>query len=178
LVCNCPAKPVAAALTRTAGAWQADVELPSSGVWRASLTIGSGTSLAPVALRVATGSAPGAAPYEVSSIGDLSGVAARRCRSFQLGLVMALAFLNARGGVGGRKVVVRAGDDAGDATRAKQLAEHDRGADLAVPCGPTAGVTAAVLGQHMPVIVADALAPPVARPRIHRLAGEPYADTW
>ena len=66
------------------------MELPKAGVWRASLAIGEGRSLAPVALRVATGDAPGAAPYEISSIGDLSGAAARRCRSFQLGLVLSL----------------------------------------------------------------------------------------
>jgi hypothetical protein len=127
---------------------------------------------------VATGSAPGAPPYEISSIGDLSGPAARRCRSFELGLEMALAFLNAKGGIGGRKIVVRAADDAGDPTRARQLAEQSRRAALAVPCGPTAAVTAGVLGQHMPVVVADALAPPVAGPRVYRLAGDPYAEGW
>src|SRR5207248_8944544 len=42
LVCACAAKPVAADLTRTAGAWGADVDLPSAGVWRASLRIGIG----------------------------------------------------------------------------------------------------------------------------------------
>src|SRR4029077_7287932 len=85
LVCDCDAKPVAAELTRTAGAWRTDVELPSAGVWRASLKIGSGTSLAPVALRVAGGGAPGASPYEISSIGDLSGAAARPSPPFPLG---------------------------------------------------------------------------------------------
>ena len=178
LTCACAPKPVATDLTRAAGAWQGDVDLPAAGVWRASLRIGTGTSLAPVALRVDTGSAPGAAPYEISSIGDLSGPAARRCRSFQLGLEMALAFLNAKGGVGGRKIVVRGRDDAGDPARARQLAEGDRGAALAVPCGPTAGVTAAVLSRHMPVIVADALAPPVAGPQVYRLAGDAYAEGW
>jgi methionine-rich copper-binding protein CopC/putative copper export protein len=178
LVCDCAAEPVDAELTRGAGAWQADVDLPKAGVWRASLTIGGGTSLAPVALRVATGDAPGASPYEISSIGDLSGPAARRCRSFQLGLVLSLAFLNAKGGVDGRKVVVRARDDAGDPARARPLAEEDRDARFAVPCGPTAAVTAAVQQQRMPVIVADALAPPVTGERIFRLSGDPYAEGW
>ncbi|HEV7536940.1 MAG TPA: copper resistance protein CopC, partial [Acidimicrobiia bacterium] len=178
LVCDCSAKPVAADLTRSVGAWMTDVDLPSAGVWRASLKIGASTSLAPVALRVDRGSAPGAAPYEISSIGDLSGAAARRCRSFQLGLVLALGFVNAKGGIGGRKVVVRAGDDAGDPIRAKELAEHDSGAALAVPCGTTAAVTAAILSKHMPVVVADALAPPVNGDRIYRLSGDPYAEGW
>ena len=178
LKCDCATAPVEAALTRAAGAWRTDVVLPEAGVWRASLTIGGGTSLAPVALRVATGDAPGARPYEISSIGDLSGPAARRCRSFQLGLVLALGLVNAQGGVGGRKVVVRAGDDGGDPARTRELAEPARDAELAVPCGPTAAVTAGVLHRHMPVVVADALAPPVNGERIFRLSGDPYAEGW
>ena len=154
------------------------MNLPSAGVWRASLKIGTSTSLAPVALRVATGSAPGAPPWAVSSIGDLSGPAARRCRSFELGLELALGFVNAKGGVGGRKVVVRSADDTGDPVKARQLAGHDTGADLAVPCGTTAAVTAAILQKHMPVVVADALAPPVAGDRVYRLSGDPYAEGW
>ena len=178
LVCDCAAEPVEAELTRGAGAWQTDVDLPKAGVWRASLSIGTGSSLAPVALRVATGDAPGASPYEISSIGDLSGPAARRCRSFQLGLVLSLAFLNAKGGVDGRKVVVRAQDDAGDPARARTLAEDDKAAHLAVPCGPTAGVTAGIQQRRVPVIVADALAPPVSGDRVFRLSGDPYAEGW
>ena len=178
LKCDCATVPVEAELTRAAGAWRTDVELPEAGVWRASLTIGGGTSLAPVALRVATGAAPGAPPYEISSIGDLSGGAARRCRSFQLGLVLALGFVNAQGGVGGRKVVVSALDDGGDPARARELAGTDRDARLAVPCGPTAAVTAGVLSRHMPVVVADALAPPVNGERVFRLSGDPYAEGW
>jgi putative copper export protein len=178
LVCDCAAEPVDAEMTRGAGAWQTDVDLPKAGVWRASLSIGTGSSLAPVALRVATGDAPGASPYEISSIGDLSGPAARRCRSFQLGLVLSLAFLNAKGGVDARKVVVRAQDDAGDPARARALAEDDKAARAAVPCGPTAGVTAGIQQQRVPVIVADALAPPVSGERVFRLSGDPYAEGW
>jgi putative copper export protein/methionine-rich copper-binding protein CopC len=178
LRCDCAAKPVDAELTRTGGAWRADVELPDAGVWRATLRVGGGTSLAPVALRVATGDGPGAPAWEISSIGDLSGPAARRCRSFQLGLVLSLGFLNARGGIDGRKVVVRAADDAGDPVRARQLAEADDDARLAVPCGPTAAVTAGVLQERIPVVVADALAPPVAGERIFRLSGDPFAEGW
>ncbi|MCA1842963.1 MAG: ABC transporter substrate-binding protein, partial [Actinobacteria bacterium] len=178
MVCDCAAEPVDADLTKTAGAWRTDVDLPKAGVWRASLTIGAGSSLAPVALRVASGDAPGAAPYEISSIGNLSGAAARRCRSFQLGLVLSLAFLNAKGGIGGRKIVVRAQDDAGDPARARQLAEADHDARLAAPCGPTAAVTAGILGRRIPVVVADALAPPVVGERIFRLSGDPYAEGW
>jgi methionine-rich copper-binding protein CopC/putative copper export protein len=178
LACACAAEPVHASLIRGAGAWQADVELPKAGVWRASLTIGGGTSLARVALRVSTGDAPGASSYEISSIGDLSGPAARRCRSFQLGLVLSLAFLNAKGGVGGRKVVVRAADDGGDAVRAGELAGAHRDTHLAVPCGRTAAVTAGELQKRMPVILADALAPPIAGERIFRLSGDPYAEGW
>gem|GEM_PF-485357 len=178
LVCDCGAKPISATLTPTGGVWRTDVNLPSAGVWRASLKIGSSSSLAPVALRVATGSAPGAPAWEVSAIGDLSGPAARRCRSFELGLVLSLGFVNAKGGVGGRKVVVHASDDTGDPAQAEKLAEQDTGADLAVPCGRTAAVTAGILQKHMPVVVADALAPPVAGDRVFRLSGDPYAEGW
>ena len=178
LACDCAAEPVDAELTRGTGAWQTDVDLPKAGVWRASLSIGSGSSLAPVALRVDTGDAPGARPFEISSIGDLSGPAAGRCRSFQLGLVLSLAFLNAKGGVDGRKVVVRAQDDAGDPARARTLAEDDKAARLAVPCGPTAAVVAGIQQQRVPVILADALAPPVSGDRVFRLSGDPYAEGW
>src|SRR4051812_49954099 len=34
LVCECSAKPVATDLTRSAGAWRTDVDLPAEGVWR------------------------------------------------------------------------------------------------------------------------------------------------
>ena len=53
-----------------------------------------------------------------------------------------------------------------------------RDAELAVPCGPTAAVTAGVLHRHMPVVVADALAPPVNGERVFRLSGDPYAEGW
>jgi putative copper export protein/methionine-rich copper-binding protein CopC len=178
LVCDCATEPVDADLTRGAGAWRADVDLPKAGVWRASLMVGGGSSLAPVALRVGTGDAPGAPPYEISSIGDLSGPAARRCRSFQLGLVLALGFLNASGGVDGRKVLVRAQDDGGDPARARALAEDDGKARLAVPCGPTAAVTAGILQKRVPAIVADGLAPPVAGDRVFRLAADPFTEGW
>jgi putative copper export protein/methionine-rich copper-binding protein CopC len=178
LRCDCAAEPVQAVLTKAAGGWRADVDLPKAGVWRATLEIGASKALAPVALRVSAGGAPGAPPYEISSIADLSGAAARRCRSFQLGLVLSLGFLNARGGIGGRKVVVRARDDGGDAARARELAEADRDADLAVPCGTTAAVTTGILQRHMPVVVADALAPPVSGERVFRLTADPYAEGW
>jgi putative copper export protein/methionine-rich copper-binding protein CopC len=178
MVCECAAEAVEADLTRSAGVWRAEVDLPAAGVWRTTLTVGGGSSLAPVALRVSTGDAPGAPPYEISSVADLSGPAARRCRSFQLGLELSLAFLNAKGGVGGRKVVVRASDDAGDPARARELAEADDGARLAVPCGSAAAVTAGILQKRIPVILADPLAPPVTGDRIFRLSGDPYAEGW
>lgn len=39
-------------------------------------------------------------------------------------------------------------------------------------------MTAGILQRHMPVVVADALAPPVSGERIFRLAGDPYAEGW
>lgn len=178
LTCSCAAEPVEAPLTRAAGAWRADFDLPAEGIWQARLRVGEGSSLAPVTLRVDDGDAPGAPAWEITAIGDLSGPAARRCRSFQLGLVLSLGFMNAKGGVGGRKVIVRARDDEGDPARARELAQDARNANLAVPCGPTSGVTAAILREHMPVVLADALAPFTPGERTFRLAGDPLAEGW
>jgi methionine-rich copper-binding protein CopC/putative copper export protein len=188
LECACAGKAVQGRLTRAAGpgaaltgspgVWRVDVDLPAAGVWHAALTVDGATSLAPVALRVDDGSAPGAPSFEISSIADLSGPEARRCRSFQLGMVLALGFLNAKGGVGGRKVVLRAADDGGDPTRARKLAEAVGRAHLAAPCGAAAGAAAQILQRKIPVVLADAKTPPVAGRRIFRLAADPYAEGW
>ena len=137
LTCDCAAGPIEADLTRATGAWRADVDLPKAGVWRASLIVGGSKSLAPVALRVATGDAPGAPAYEISSIGDLSGgrpavpVLPARPRPGPRPAQ--------RQGRGRREKGSGPGqDDGGDPARARQLAEDDRGASLAVPCGTTA----------------------------------------
>jgi Periplasmic binding protein len=133
-----------------------------------------------VALRVADEQAPGAPPVVVAAPADLSGPDARRCRSFQLGLLLALGFKNADGGVGGRKVVIASADDGGDPQRARKLAgeQRDRAVNLAAPCGRGAGAAAQVLERRVPVVLADALAPVVGGSRIFRLAADPYAEGW
>lgn len=176
--CACVDEPVTASLDVAAGAWRADVDLPAAGLWRATLAVDGNPSLAPVTLRVEDAGAPGAPPVVISSVADLSGPNARRCRSFQLGMALSLAFLNANGGVGGRKVVVEAVDDGGDQARARELARAADGAHLAAPCG--AGAAAAAEGRRdgIPVVVADAQSPPVGGPDVFRLAGDPYAEGW
>jgi hypothetical protein len=181
LACDCSARTVGATLARRDGlTWAADVDLPAAGVWRASLVVDGGQAVAPVALRVDTGRAPGAPPVVVAAPGDLSGPDARRCRSFQLGMVLALGFLNADGGIDGRKVVVRSADDGGDPARAAALAHgfEQAGVHAAAPCGAGSGAAVSGFGPDLPVIVADPQTPVIPGQRIFRLAGDPYAEGW
>ncbi|MGH9040430.1 MAG: ABC transporter substrate-binding protein, partial [Acidimicrobiia bacterium] len=122
---------------------------------------------------------PGAPPVIVAAPADLSGPDARRCRSFQLGMVLALGFLNADGGVSGRKVVLEAVDDGGDPERARQVAEglRDR-AHLAAPCGKGSAAAGQAFGADLPVVVADPSTPPYEGSRVFRMAGDPYAEGW
>jgi putative copper export protein/methionine-rich copper-binding protein CopC len=180
LECTCVKAPVTGPLIKKGDAWQAELELPAGGIWRASLTVDGNPALAPVALRVAQEGAPGAPPVVVAAPADLSGPDARRCRSFQLGMLLALALRNADGGVGGRKIVLASADDGGDPGRARQLAveQRERAVDLAAPCGRAAGAAAQVLERRVPVVMADALAPVVGGSRVFRLAADPYAEGW
>ena len=179
LSCACASEPVKATLKRGDAAWHTDVDLPTAGVWRASLTLDGQAAVAPVALRVDDAGAPGAAPVVVAGPADLSGADARRCRSFQLGMVLALGFLNADGGVGGRKVVLEASDDGGDPDRARASAERlGQRAHLAAPCGRGAASAGRAFGSDLPVVVADPSIPPFEGERVFRLAGDPYAEGW
>lgn len=181
LRCTCSKQAVRARLTKQSGAaWAADVTLPAEGIWRVSLAADGATALAPVAMRVADDAFPGAPPVVISGTGDLSGRDGRRCRSYQLGLMLAVAFLNADGGVGGRKVVLASSDDAGDPALArKEVAARRRdGVDLAAPCGPAAAAAAEAFGDDVPVILGDARTPPVQGRRIYRQAADPQAEGW
>ncbi|HEY3240109.1 MAG TPA: ABC transporter substrate-binding protein, partial [Acidimicrobiia bacterium] len=179
LACDCRrGEAVTARLVRESDAWHADVDLPAEGIWRASVTVDGQKALAPVALRVADEGAPGAPPVVIAAPADLSGKGAADCRSFQLGLLVALGFLNAEGGVNGRKVVLHSVDDGGDPRRAGELARDLKGAALAAPCGPGGRGAVEALAGDVPVIVADPSVPPVAGERIFRLAGDPFAEGW
>ncbi len=168
-----------ASLRRGSAAWHTDVDLPAAGVWRASLALDGQPAVAPVALRVDDAAAPGAPPVIVAAPADLSGPDARRCRSFQLGMVLALGFLNADGGVAGRKVVLEAADDGGDPERAAELAgKLRRGAHVAAPCGQGAASAGRAFGPDVPVVVAFPGAPLFEGDRVFRLAGDPYAEGW
>jgi methionine-rich copper-binding protein CopC/putative copper export protein len=180
LTCVCFPSEITVDLFAGDGAWHADVDLPAAGVWRAALTVDGQPALAPVALRVDSGHAPGAAPVVVAAPADLSAHDARRCRSFQLGLVLALGFLNAEGGIDGRKVVVASRDDGGDPGQARDVAARllDGGARVAAPCGAGTEAATETLGGKIPVVVADPQAPLVPGPNVVRLAPDPYAEGW
>jgi len=180
LSCVCARQPVEALLVKRAGAWEAELKLPAEGIWRASVAVDGEAGLAPVALRVADDGFPGAPPVVIAAPADLSGRDARRCRSYQLGMLLSMAFLNADGGVDGRKVVIASADDGGDPGRARQLAEQQRrrGVDLAAPCGPGGGSAAEAFGPEVPVVLGDANAAVVKGPRVFRLAADPQAEGW
>ncbi|MCA1841790.1 MAG: ABC transporter substrate-binding protein [Actinobacteria bacterium] len=181
LRCTCTKQVVRARLTKQSGAaWAGDLTLPAEGIWRASLAVDGATALAPVAMRVADDAFPGAPPVVISGTADLSGRDGKRCRSYQLGLMLAVAYLNADGGVGGRKVVLASVDDAGDPALARKevAAQRRNGVDLAAPCGPAAAAVAEALGDDVPVILGDARTPPVEGRRIYRQAADPQAEGW
>ncbi len=179
LTCSCAKETVKVSLRRGGAAWHSDVDLPSAGVWRAALAVDGQAAVAPVALRVDDAAAPGAPPVVVAAPADLSGPQARRCRSFQLGMVLALGFLNADGGVGGRKVVLEATDDGGDPKQARAAAERQRSsAVLGAPCGGGAAEAGRAFGSDLPVLVADPTTAPFEGERVFRLAGDPYAEGW
>ncbi|MGH8975476.1 MAG: ABC transporter substrate-binding protein, partial [Acidimicrobiia bacterium] len=178
LTCDCRSGVVKARLVQGSDTWHADVELPAEGIWRASIAVDGQKALAPVALRVAEEGAPGAPPVFIAAPADLSGKGAPRCRSFQLGMLVALGFLNVEGGVNGRKVVLHSTDDGGDPRRARELARELSGAALAVPCGSGGRGAVEALAGDVPVVVADPVIPPVAGERIFRTAGDPFAEGW
>ncbi|HVW32304.1 MAG TPA: ABC transporter substrate-binding protein, partial [Acidimicrobiia bacterium] len=181
LRCSCTKQVVRAPLAeQSAAIWAADLTMPAEGIWRASLAVDGATALAPVAMRVADDAFPGAPPVVISGTADLSGPDGRRCRSYQLGLMLAVAYLNAAGGVGGRKVVLASADDRGDPAQARDeiAARRRRGVDLAAPCGPGAAAVAEAAGNDVPVILGDARTPPVEGRRIYRQAADPEAEGW
>ncbi len=178
LTCECRRGEVSTRLVRGSNAWHADVELAAEGIWRASLAVDGQKALAPVALRVAEEGAPGAAPVVIAAPADLSGKEAADCRSFQLGLLLSLGFLNADGGVNGRKVVLHSADDGGDLRKAGELARAGGDAVLAAPCGRGGRGAVEALAGKVPVVVADPSIPPVPGERIFRLAGDPFAEGW
>ncbi|MDX6646127.1 MAG: copper transport protein [Miltoncostaeaceae bacterium] len=182
LFCNCPARAVRVSLTRgPGGVWSAPVDIAGEGGWFARLTV-DGRASAPIALPVGVPSARGPGPITVLTVADLSGRGARRCRSHLLGLELAVARLNALGGLdGGRKVALLGLDDGGSPARAGRLAAGalSRSAPIAMaaPCGPAAAAAvSAAAAAGVPAIVADPAVTLVAARNTFRLAADPYAE--
>src|SRR4051794_4714830 len=171
-----PSRSVALSRRAPGAPLSATVSLPSDGAWYATV---DGAS----AVLVSTGvpRAPGAPPVTVLSVADLSGPDGERCRSYLLGVELAIGRINAAGGLaGGRKVAPLVLDDGGDPGRAATLA-HDaigRERPLAfVPCGSaSAAALAAAGGAGVPSLVGDPAVQPVTAPRTFRLAADPWAD--
>jgi methionine-rich copper-binding protein CopC/putative copper export protein len=160
--------------------WSANVQLPSEGTWFGYVTI-DGKTAPPVQLPVGIPHASGAPPVQLLTVADLSGPYAERCRAHVIGLELAIARLNADGGLdGGHKVAPlvldSGGTAAGAAAAAKRgLAEHPIAS--AGTCG-TGGVAAvdAASRAGIPSIVGDPAVDPTKAANVFRLAADPYVQ--
>ena len=182
LVCNdCAVAPVRATLRPHGGlTWSAPVRLPADGTWSAYVTV-DGAIAPPVQLVVGIPAADGAPPVHVLAVADLSGPYAERCRAHVIGLELALARLNAEGGLdGGRKVAPLVLDSGGSAAGAARAARRGLAADpiaSAGGCG-TGGVAAVQAASRagVPSIVGDPAVDPTAAKDVFRLAADPFAQ--
>ena len=179
LTCDCAAGPVEADLTRAAGAWRADVDLPKAGVWRASLIVGGARSLG-------AGGAAGVQRRRPRSPGlrdqlDRRPVGRRRP---PLPLLPArprpgprLASTPRAGSTGARSWSGRS-DDAGDPARARHAGRGRAAPDLAVPCGTDGGGARPGSWAGMPVHRGRRPGADRGRGAGFRLSGDPYAEGW
>jgi methionine-rich copper-binding protein CopC/putative copper export protein len=182
LVCStCGVAPVLAKLRPRGGlTWSADVTIPVDGAWFGYVTI-DGAAAPPVQLAVGIPRAPGAPPVQVLAVADLSGPYAERCRAHVIGLELALARLNADGGVdGGHKVaplVLDSGGTAAGAAAAARRGLASRPIVSAGTCG-TGGVAAVEAASRagIPSVVGDPAVDPTAAEDVFRLAADPYAQ--
>ncbi len=182
LVCSaCGVAPVSARLRPGGGlTWSAAVRLPADGTWFAYVTVDRATA-PPVQLAVGIPAAAGAPPVHVLAVADLSGPYAERCRAHVIGLELALARMNADGGLdGGRKVaplVLDSGGTAAGAARAARRGLAEGPVASAGSCG-TGGVAAvdAVAAAGVPSVVGDPAVDPTAAGDVFRLAADPFAQ--
>lgn len=187
LACACaPGRDVRGTLKRTVGSTYAgDLRLPAEGQWFAYLSAGGDTTAAPVSLQVGLPRTAGSTPAPLLAVADLSGPNAVRCRSHVLGLQLAVARINAEGGVdGGRKLQPLVLDDGGDASRAAALTteaiEHaGRPVALAGACGDgSTAATDAASRAGVPVIAGDPATETTTDPGVFRIAADQYAQGW
>src|SRR3954452_20292451 len=123
-------------------------------------------------------------PGEVSfgALAPLSGARAERGRDLVDGARMAIADLNVRGGVLGRKAALVASDDGCDAadarTRARELKTSEIAGALGGLCADAAAAEARGLGTNKPFLVTSANSPsivsPERTPTAYLTNGTPY----
>ena len=160
--------------------WSAPVTLPAGGRWFAHVAI-DGRNTPKVPLQVGVPRAPGSTPIDVLAVADLSGPAAERCRGHVIGLELAIARINAEGGLdGGRKVAPLVLDSGGTAAGAAKAAVRGLAAKPIASVGTcgTGGVAAirAISRAGVPSIVGDPAVDPTDAPGVHRLASDPYVQ--
>jgi methionine-rich copper-binding protein CopC/putative copper export protein len=182
LVCSaCGVAPVRASLRPRGGrTWSATVKLPADGTWFGYVTI-DGAAAPPVQLPVGIPHAPGAPAVQVLAVADLSGPYAERCRAHVIGAELALARLNADGGVdGGRKVALLVLDSGGTVAGAAAAAVRGLASDPIASVGAcgTGAVAAAqaVSRAGIPSVVGDPAVDPTRAEKVFRLAADPYAQ--
>ena len=182
LVCGgCRVAPVQARLRRHGGrTWSAAVRLPADGAWFGYVTV-DGKAAPPVQLPVGVPVASGAPPLSLLAVADLSGPYAERCRAHVIGLELAIARLNADGGLdGGRKLAPLVLDSGGTAAGAlaaakRGLGEHPIASAGACGTGAVAAVEAASRAG-IPSVVGDPAVDPTAAKDVFRLAADPFAQ--
>ena len=126
-------------------------------------------------------SAPGAKPISILAVADLSGPAAERCRAHIIGLELALARINAEGGLdGGRKVAPLVLDTGGTAAGAAKAAARGLAAEPIASAGVCGGggvaAVRATARAGLPSVVGDPAVDPINAPTVHRLAADPFAQ--
>ncbi|MEA2154682.1 MAG: copper transport protein [Solirubrobacteraceae bacterium] len=167
-------------LTQGGLTWSARVRLPRDGTWFGYVTV-DGIRAPPVQLAVGVPAAAGAPPAQVLAVADVSGPYAERCRAHVIGLQLAIARLNAGGGVdGGHKVALLVLDSGATAAGAATAAARGLAAKPIASAGACgAGAVAAVDAASragIPSVVGDPAVDPTAAPDVFRLAADPYAQ--
>jgi methionine-rich copper-binding protein CopC/putative copper export protein len=182
LVCaGCGVAPVRARLRPHGGlTWSAAVRLPRDGTWFGYVTVDAATS-PPAQLPVGVPRAAGAPPLQLLAVADLTGPYAERCRAHVIGLELAIARLNAGGGLdGGRKVaplVLDSGGTAAGAVAAARRGLAERPLASAGSCGTGAAAAIdAASRAGIPSLVGDPAVDPTNAADVFRLAADPYAQ--
>ncbi len=178
---SCGVRPRDIDLRRHGGrTWAAPVDVAVDGRWSARVLV-DGQPATTVQLQVGVPHAPGAPAINVLAVADLSGPAAERCRAHIIGLELALARVNADGGLdGGRKVVPLVLDSGGTAAGAARAAERGLAANPIASAGTCGdgGVAAAraVSRAGLPSVVGDPAVDPTTSRGVYRLAADPYVQ--